>query len=98
MVYFYFAISIIMIVIAFNTWFDCYAVNICILSVYIFSKVGLETTMLVFIQRDYSGNWDDNVCDSLKPLTLFWLIWNYCITSVSFIVGCIYFICPLCDC
>ena len=98
MVNFYFIISIIIIVIAFNTWFDCYEINAFIISLYILSKVGLGITMLVFIQRDYSGKWDDNVCNSLKPLTLFWLIWNYCIISISFILGCIYFICPLCDC
>ncbi len=96
MVTFYFIISIILFVIALNTIFNCYVVNIGILSLYILSKVGLGITMLVFIQRDYNGNWDDNRCNLLKPFTIFWLIWNYVVISVSFILGIMYFSFPLC--
>ena len=70
----------------------------CILSLYILSKLGLGIIMLVFIQRDFSRSWEDNTCSYLKPLTLFWLIWNYIIISLTFILGCIYFIFGLVDC
>ena len=98
MVIFYFVISIIMFALAINTCLDCRHINALILSIYILSKLGLGITMLVFVQGDYYGNWDDTTCSALKPLTLFWLIWNYIIICISFILGCIYFICPLCDC
>ena len=99
MVIFYFVISIILFVVAINTCLDrCYIINAGIVSLYILSKLGLGITMLVFIQRDYYGDWENTICPNLKPLTLFWLIWNYIIICISFILGCIYFIFSLCDC
>ena len=99
MVIFYFVISIILLVVSINTCLNgCTIINACIVALYILSKLGLGITMLVYIQRDYYGDWDNTICPSLKPLTLFWLIWNYIIICISFILGCIYFIFPLCDC
>ena len=98
MVILYFVISIIMFVLAINSCLNCREINACLISLYILSKLGLGITMLTFIQRDYYGNWDDNTCSYLKPLTLFWLIWNYVIICISFILGCIYFIGGLIEC
>ena len=98
MVVFYFIISIIMVIFSFNSCFNgCRHFYAFILSLYLLAKLGLGITMLVYIQRDYYGSWENNVCSSLKPLTLFWLIWNYIIICITFILTCIYFIFPLCD-
>ena len=96
---FYFGISIIMIVFAINTFISCYrGANALILGLYLLSKLGMEITMIFYIHKDYKGNWEDNVCSSLKSLTLFWLIWNYINVCITFILTLIYFIMPIIDC
>ena len=87
-----------MFVMAINSCMDCECINACMLSLYILAKLGLGITMLVFIQGDYYGNWEDNSCSTLKPLTLFWLIWNYIIISISSILGLVYFVGGLIEC
>ena len=98
MVTFYLAISIIMFIFAINTCIEgcrCYhAINI---GLYLLFKLGIGITMLVYIQKDYYGNWENNTCSSLKPLTIFWLVWNYILICITFILSCIFFIFPILD-
>ena len=100
MVKLYFAISIIVFCFVLNSLlngYGCREFNACILGLYLLSKISLSITMLVYIQKDYKGNWDDNICTNLEPLTLYWLIWNYISVSITGIFTLIYFIFPICD-
>ena len=84
---------------AINTCLDyCYVFNIGILVIYWWAKITLGIIMLITIQNDYYGSWDNNTCVALKPLTLFWLIWNYIIISISVFCFIIYITFPCCDC
>ena len=67
-------------------------VSICIYSLYLLSKLGLGITMIYFIQKDYNEDWNNNKCENLKSLSLFWLIWNYIIIGFTFIFALFYFI------
>jgi len=53
--------------------------------------------MLIFVQNDYYESWENNICPNLKPLTTFWLIWNYIIISLSFIYSIIHIASSTCD-
>ena len=94
---FYLGVSIIMIVFTLNIFINTRELNALLLSIYLLSKLGMGITMLVFVQKDYYGSWEDNVCSSLKSLTLFWLIWNYINICITFILTFIYFIFPIID-
>ena len=48
--------------------------------------------MITHIQTSYYKDWNNN----LKPLALFWLIWNYNAISLTFIYFLIY-ICSVCS-
>ena len=91
----YFVYSIMILINSINTCKHFYKnVNRIIQIIFYLAKFGIFITMIVFIQRDYNGdwdNWDNNNCPSLKSLTLFWLIWNYIFNSINFIFGIIYF-------
>ena len=65
---------------------------------YSFGKLVLQTLMLIFIQIDYVGSWNENVCQYLKPLTLFWLIWDYITICISLIYLVLYLIIFICHC
>ena len=82
-----------MVVFALNS---CYERNrdasICIYSLYLLGKLGLGITMIYFIQKYYNEDWNNNKCENLKSLSLFWLIWNYIIIGLTFIFALFYFI------
>ena len=91
----YFVYSILILINSFNACKYYYNYfNRIIQIIFYIAKLGLFITMIVFIQRDYNGdwdNWDKNNCPSLKSLTLFWLIWNYVFNSINCIFGIVYF-------
>ena len=94
---FYLGVSIILIVFTLNIFINSGKLNALLLSIYLLSKLGMGITMITFVQKDYYGNWEDNICSSLKSLTLFWLIWNYINICITFILTFIYFIFPIID-
>ena len=101
MVIFYFIISILLLLVNLNSCCNrCECLNATTAFFYVFCKIGIGIAMLVFIQSDYPGNWESNVCGNLKGLALFWLIWNYFIVCVSAILGIgfiIFYTCEYCD-
>ena len=52
--------------------------------------------MVIQVQIEYNENWENNRCELLKSLTLFWLILNYVLNfgllALVIIIGFIYFI------
>ncbi len=52
--------------------------------------------MVIQVQIEYNENWENNKCELLKSLTLFWLILNYVLNfgllALVIIIGFIYFI------
>ena len=98
MVSFYLVISIIMFIFAVQTLIDrCRCLHAINIGTYLLAKIGIGITMLVYIQKDYYGDWDNNTCSNLKSWTLFWLVWNYIIICITFILSCIFFTIPILD-
>ena len=52
--------------------------------------------MVIQVQKEYNENWENNKCELLKSLTLFWLILNYILNfgllALVIIIGFIYVI------
>ena len=52
--------------------------------------------MVIQVQIEYNENWENNKCELLKSLTLFWLILNYILNfgllALVIIIGFIYVI------
>ena len=97
MVIFYFAISIMICVLALNTCLPrCYELTAFLLVIYWLAKITLAIIMLVNIQNDYYESWEYNTCSNLKLLTLLWLIWNYIVVCISVVCLFIYVIFPCC--
>ena len=53
--------------------------------------------MIIIVQNDSYNSWDESVCDNIKSLTTFWLVWNYIIMCLSFIYLIIYVASSTCD-
>ena len=65
--------------------------------IYLAGKLTILIIMLVNVQNSYYLNWESNKCDSLKGLTVFWLVWNYIITIIGFIYAIVFVGSDCCD-
>ena len=96
----YFAVTLLLIIPAINTnlnrrWTFCLVK--CLTYLYLIGKITVLLIMLINVQGGYSDDWSYNTCDSLKGLTLFWLIWNYFLISITFIYGIVFIGSDCCD-
>ena len=53
--------------------------------------------MIINIQKSYYLSWEDTTCDNIEGLTLFWLIWNYFLISITFIYSIAFVASSCCD-
>ena len=90
MVICYFVVSLLLIIPTINANLNkrwAFWMVKCLTYLYLIGKITVLLIMLINIQGSYNNDWNDNTCDSLKGLTLFWLIWNYCLIPITFIYG-----------
>ena len=64
---------------------------------YLIGKLTILILMLVYVQKKYYEDWEYNICENLKSLTLTWLVWNYIMVCLSFIFFCVYIGSACCD-
>ena len=93
MVICYFVTSLLLLIPLFISCLNCsigvyFAKSLMFL--YLVGKSIVSIMMISHIQTSYYKDWNENKCDNLKPLTLFWLIWNYIAISLTFIYFLIY--------
>ena len=96
----YFVIGILLLIPLLSIYLNKYYhfIFVKIINVlYLAGKLTVLIIMIVYVQSDYNRNWEDNTCDNLKPLTTFWLVWNYIIMSLTFIFFISYIASSTCD-
>ena len=96
----YFAVTLLLIIPAINTYLNrrwTFCLVKCLTYLYLIGKITVLLIMLINVQGSYNNDWDDNICDSLKSCTLFWLIWNYFLISITFIYGIVFIGSDCCD-
>ena len=96
----YFVSGILLLIPAISTTLNkyyCFIFMKIINILYLIGKLTVIIIMLANVQPDYNRNWEDNKCDNLKPLTTFWLIWNYILMSSTFIYSICYIASSTCD-
>ena len=84
----YFVIALLLLIPGLNTCLnegDCFCFAKFLLFLYLAGKFTVLIIMLVHVQNGYYKSWDENNCGHLEGFTLFWLIWNYIMLSLSFI-------------
>ena len=96
----YFVIGILLLIPVLSTCLNkyyCFIFLKIINVLYLAGKLTVLIIMIANVQSDYYRNWEDNICDNLKPLTTFWLIWNYIMMSFTFIYSICYIASSTCD-
>ena len=96
----YFVTALLILIPVLNTCLNKGSYFCCVkflLFLYLAGKFTILIIMLVYVQTAYYKSWDENLCDHLKGFTLFWLIWNYIILSLSFIYFISYIIGGCCE-
>ena len=84
----YFVTALLILIPVLNTCLNeggCFCFVKFLLFLYLAGKFTVLIIMLVHVQNAYYKSWEENLCKDLESFTLFWLIWNYIMLSLSFI-------------
>ena len=96
----YFVVALLLIIPTINTNLNkrwCYWIVKCFTYLYLIGKMTVLLIMIVNIQKSYYLTFEDTVCESIENLTLFWLIWNYFLLSITFIYSISFIASSCCD-
>ena len=100
MVIYYFIIGLLLLIPLLSTCLNDHSCFICVKVINVFylgAKLIVLIFMIIIVQNAHYNNWDAVVCNNIRPLTTFWLVWNYIIMCLSFIYLIIYIASSTCD-
>ena len=95
-IYYYILFSIFLLFAFLSLYVENICFRICFIVIYAVIITTFSIVMVIQVQIEYNENWENNKCELLKSLTLFWLILNYVLNfgllALIIIIGFIYFI------
>ena len=95
-IYYYIIFSLFLILVFLSLYIENICCRFCFIITYAVIIITLSIIMVIQVQIAYNENWENNKCESLKYLTLFWLILNYILNfglfAIFIIICFIYFV------